>query len=1212
MEFHPLAAFEGGDSVSGGAQSVAHHGGGAGKSMTLLAPVLGPSATEPIRYGRDIRPILSDRCFLCHGPDRAKQQAGLRLDIREEALAQRKAGAAIVPGNVDASLLWQRINEHDPARVMPTPESGKRPISADERELLRRWITEGASYEKHWSFTPPVASAVPQVRDASWPRNDIDRFVLARMERVGAKPSAEASPEDLVRRVFLDLTGLPPTPEETDAYLADTSADTSADRFEKLVDRLLTEEPYASRHAERAAVPWLDIARYADTSGIHMDAGRQMYLWRDWVLKAFRDNKPYDQFVIEQLAGDLIPNATPDQVIGSGFNRAHVTSDEGGAINEEYLLEYAVDRVNTTGAAFLGLSVGCARCHDHKFDPVTTEDFYSLIAFFNSNEEPGIYGQSPDAFRALEPFIEVPREEDKARLAVLADAEKAALAEQANAGESEKAELATFVAKVRAGFAPVTTKFVSAASRDGATLAAQPDGSVLASGANPNADEHTIVLRTDARDMRVILFEALTDPSLAGGRIGRAPNGNAVLDAISVEAVSVADPSKKEPVQITWAWGDYEQGNADYRVVNALTKGEGRQWAVGGHEAGGARAAVFTAAKPFGFEGGTELRITLNYDSPYAQHVFGRVRLTPMTATDAALAALPEATSAWYIAGPFMGEAGAAYGIEYGPEKAVRFDRRAKFGSTETPGEWRYAPGVLEAQAVGLAASVGCEFVARQIYSPDARKLDLSFGSDDGLVLYLNGKKVYENQSQRGVAPDQDRVSLDLVPGENFLVCKVVNTGGQAGFYHRVVPKDGVFERPMVALVAPEGAMRAEAVEAAKNGWRIRFSPTYIAATKKLDEAKSERAKLMAGTPKTMVMKERDMPRETFVQMRGAYDHPDKNRPVTRRVPTVLGALPDDAPKNRLGLARWLVSAQNPITARVTVNRVWEGFFGAGLVRTSDDFGLQGEWPTHPELLDTLAVQFRDGGWDLRALVRQIVTSSTYRQTSRVRTEVVNADPGNRLLSYFPRQRLSAEAIRDQALYVGGLLKEKLGGPSVKPYQPEGLWQEVAMLQSNTRVYMEGTGDDLWRRSLYTYWKRAAPPPTMLTFDAPTREFCAPKRIATNTPLQALALWNDPQFVEAARGAAERTMRMAGDDRTRVETLYRRATGTHPTDAMLARMEGVLGENRKHYSAKPDDAKQLLAVGAAPKPEDLDPAELAAWTLLANAVLSSDATIVKD
>ena len=1179
---------------------------GDGPKSYAPAPELEPA---PLRYGRDIRPILSDRCFLCHGPDRDHQKAGLRLDIREEAIAPREDGAAIVPGDAEASEIWKRINSHDPDEVMPTPESGKSTLSPAEREIIRRWIEMGAPYESHWAFEAPVASAVPSVADASWARGDIDRFIQAELERTGTSPSPEAEPEVLVRRIYLDLTGLPPTPEETDAYLADGRGD----RYERLVARLLTDEPYASRTAERLAVPWLDIARYADTSGIHMDAGRQMWLWRDWVLEAFRTNKPYDRFIVEQVAGDLIPSATIDQIVASGFNRAHVTTDEGGAIDAEYLLEYAVDRVNTVGTAFLGLSVGCARCHDHKFDPITIDDFYSLVAFFNSNEEPGIYSQVPDANRALEPYIEVPRAEDASRLSILAEAESRAREAQRASGESEAAELAAFTQSVRARFHAAPARVVSATSRDGAELTVESDGSVVARGANPAFDEHTIVLRTEAQGLRLVLLEALPDPSFGGGaRVGRAPNGNAVLDVITVEATSVRDPSLREAVELAWAWADTEQTDGDYRVVNALAADDGRHWAVGAHQSEGARAALFASARPFGFEGGTELRIRLDYDSPYAQHVLGRVRLTPLAADAAAIAALPEASSAWYIAGPFYGAPGDAYRINYGPELEPALALGKTFGPEGNPGSWRHAPGVVEATPVRLAESIGAEFVARQVWSPDARKLDLSFGSDDGLVLFVNGRKVHENQAERGVAPDQDRVSVDLVAGQNFLVAKVVNTGGAAGFYHRAIPAETVWDHRMVALGLPEGAVRGEVVERARDVWRERFSPTYVAAAKEIARIESERATLLASTPRTMVMREMAMPRETFVHARGLYDQADPNRPVSRRVPTVLGAMPDDAPKNRLGLAEWLVSDGNPLTARVTVNRVWELFFGNGLVRTSDDFGLQGEWPTHPELLDHLAVRFREGGWDMHALVRDVVTSATYRQASRVRAEVAARDPGNRLLAHFPRQRLSAEAIRDQALFIGGLLEERFGGPSVKPYQPEGLWQEVAMPQSNTRVYEQGSGEDLWRRSLYTYWKRAAPPPTMLTFDAPTREFCSTKRLVTNTPLQSLALWNDPQFVEAARAAAARTLADAADDRARATLLFRRATGTEPSPAALERLLLTLREFRARYEAAPDDARQLVSVGASTIGRDLPPEELAAWTLVANAILSSDATIVKD
>ncbi|MCE2880936.1 MAG: PSD1 and planctomycete cytochrome C domain-containing protein [Planctomycetaceae bacterium] len=1167
------------------------------------------STREPVRYGRDIRPILSDRCFLCHGPDRATQQAGLRLDSFEAATAAREDGAAIVPGKPDESLIWHRINSHDPDEVMPTPESNKKPLSVEERELVRRWIEQGAAYEDHWSFVAPAAHSAPAVRDAGMVRGDIDRFVQAKLESLGTSMSAEADAATLVRRLYLDLTGLPPTPEETDAYLADTRED----RYERLVDRLLTEEPYATRTAERLSVPWLDLARYADTNGIHMDAGRQMWLWRDWVIEAFRANKPYDRFIVEQLAGDLLPGATVDNQIASGFNRAHVITDEGGAINEEYLLEYAVDRVNTTGTAFLGLSVGCARCHDHKFDPITAEDYYSLIAFFNSNEEPGLYSQAPDPYRAFEPAIEVPRGADKERLSLLAEAEQRARAEQASAGEADRAELDAFVGSLREGFSFAKSSVVRASSAAGATMTVQPDGSVLAAGENPDDDDHELVLRTDATGLRALMLEAMTDPSHAANRVGRAPNGNAVLDFIEVEAVSVADPSRREKVDLVWAWADYEQENGDYRAVNALTKDEGRQWAVRSHEVDGPRAAIFAAAKPFGFEGGTELVVRLHYKSPYAKHIFGRVRLTPAAASDAAIARLPEATSSWYIAGPVVGAPGAAYDAEYGPEKEATFVRGKRFTTADGAKiEWRHAPGVVDGQAVGLAASVGAEFVARQIYSPDARTIELSLGSDDGIAVYLNGRKVHENRTARAVAPDQERVSLALEPGQNFLVCKVVNTGGQAGFYARHLPREGALDRASVALVAPEGSMRAAAIEDARNAWRIRFSPSYIRASQEIARVEQERQRIISSTPKTMVMKELAMPRETFVHERGAYDHPNRSRPVKRAVPAVLGQLPEGAAQNRLGLAEWLVSKENPLTARVVVNRFWEMFFGNGIVRTSDDFGLQGEWPANPELLDTLAVRFRDGGWNMHALITEIVTSSAYRQASRVRPELAVADPMNRHLSHFPRQRLTAEQIRDQALYVAGILREQPGGPSVKPYQPEGLWQEVAMLQSNTRIYEQGMGDDLWRRSMYTYWKRAAPPPSLLTFDAPTREFCTPRRLTTNTPLQALVLWNDPQFVEAARVAAERVLRAEGNDATRMRELFRRATGEDPSESARTAMQAALDKSRARYKAAPEDAMKLVEIGEAPRAEGVDPAELAAWTMLANAVLSSDATIVKD
>ena len=1169
---------------------------------------------EPVHFGRDVRPILADRCYFCHGPDRAKQQAGLRLDSYEAATAAREHGAAIVPGKPAESLLIRRITTALPDEVMPPPESGKHAITDAERSILEQWIAEGAAYEPHWAFVAPKQPAVPAVEHVDWPRGDIDRFVLASQERAGIAPGPEADRAALCRRAFIDLTGLPPTPEETATFLADERADA----YERLVDRLLGEEPYLTRHAERMAVPWLDVARFADTCGIHQDNGRQAWLWRDWVLKAFRDNMPYDRFVVEQVAGDLIPDATVDQVIASGFNRNHVTSDEGGAIDAEYLLEYAADRTNTVGSAFLGLSTQCARCHDHKFDPITQEDFYSLLAFFNSNEEPGIYSQTADPNRAYEPFIEVVTPDRAGRALELAAAADAARAARDAMDDAERAQYEAFRAMLRSGGVRWADSRVTAAtSAAGSTLAVQPDGSVLVSGENPANDDQTIVLRTDATGLRAIGLEALTDPSLPGGRLGRAPNGNAVLDGIEVEAVSVTDPSRRVRVPLAWAWADVEQASGeDFRAVNALRVGDGRVWAAGGHLQDGGRAALFVSAEPFGFEGGTELRIRLVSTSPYAQHTFGRVRLRAGAVPGELLGRLPPASSNWYICGPFPVASGAeGYDRSFGPEQRAALDRNETFGTKETGTfTWRFAPGVLEATPVNLAQGVDAEFVARELWCAAPGEVELSLGSDDGLQVFVNGTRVYERRIDRGVQPDQDSVRVPLAAGANFLVCKVVNTGGTGGFYHRELPRPSDLGRGTLALLMPEGSVRPAALDGAVASWRAAHSPTYKERASAADAAEKARAEFAANLPKAMVMRERSMPTDTFVMKRGLYDQPDTDRKVSREVPKALGALPADAPRNRLGLARWLVGADNPLTARVVVNRFWEQFFGRGIVRSTEDFGLQGDWPSHMELLDWLAVDFREHGWDVRRLVRQIVTSATYRQSSRVRPEIAANDPDDRMLAWFPRQRLGAEQIRDQALYVGGLLRERMGGPSVKPYQPDGLWQETSMPTSNTRAYDEGKGDDLWRRSIYTYWKRASPPPSMLTLDAPTRETCAVRRFATNTPLQALVLWNDPQLVEAARAAAERAIRGTGDDRERVARLWMRTTGEVADERTVSELVGALAAERNRWNGEQGtlDAAKLLAVGEHPVPADIPAPELAAWTMVTNAILSSDPAIVKD
>jgi len=1184
----------------------AHAAGAEANATGFVADAAGNDAR--IRYDRDIRPILSDRCFKCHGPDSGARRAELRLDLSDTALAPRAHGSAIVPGNPDASELWRRVASSDPEMRMPPDESNKRPLSEQELALVRRWIEEGAQYEPHWSFVSASRPEFPQVRDPAWCRNEIDRFVLARLEREGVAPAPEADDATLARRLFLDLTGLPPTPQEID----DFQADSRSDAYERLVRRLLHEEPYRSRHAERMATPWLDAARYADTNGIHMDAGRQIWPWRDWILRAYRDNMPFDRFLTEQLAGDLLPDATLEQRVASGFNRNHVMTDEGGAIPEEYLVEYAVDRASTTASVFLGLTMGCARCHEHKFDPISQEEFFGFYAYFNSIEEPGLYSQLSDPNRAFEPFIEVPTADQESKVAAITARLDAARAQLEAPSPLEDAELAEFFEflPARTGVEWAATRATAAVSTGGATLEIRPDGSVLASGANPERDDHIITLRTDATGLRLLSLEALADASLPGGRVGRSENGNGVLSDVEVEAVSVSDPEQRVPVHFRWAWADVEQDNGDFAVVNSIDSSKSSGWAVDGHRRAGGRIALFLSEEPFGFEGGTDLVVRLRYESPYDRHALGRVRLTAGRLGDAGAKLLPASSAGWFVVGPFPADSPAeAHEKAFGPEFDARvdFEKNYGFGNQFWKHDQNLRDGALNRFGQGVAAT----YVAKRIVAPTARSLEIALGSDDGFRLFLNGSEVSHRRIDRSLEPDQDRVTLALQPGVNTLVLKVVNSGGDSGFFYRAMPPAGELTGILAAGLLAESARSDEVRSRLVQEWKLAFSPSHREKRAALAEDERKLAEVKAGIALTMVMKELPTPRETFVLTRGAYDKPDRARPVTRGVPAVLGKMPDGAPPNRLGLAKWMIGRDNPLVARVAVNRLWELVFDAGLVRTSDDLGFQGEWPSHPELLDWLAVDLHENGWDQQRLITQIVTSSTYRQSSRVRPELTEIDPDNRLLASYPRRRLGGEQIRDLALFTSGLLVERFGGPSVKPYQPEGLWTEVSMPQSNTRIYVRGSGADLWRRSLYSFAKRACPPPTMTNFDAPTREFCTIRRVSTNTPLQALTLWNDEQFVEAARVLAERTLRESDSDDERLAALLRRCTGRSPDAAELELLRDGLASFRERFASRPQDAAGLISVGATAAPTDIAAEELAAWTMVSNAVLNLSATVTQ-
>ncbi len=1171
-------------------------------SATLIASIafiVYPSHGEDVvRFSRDIRPILSNQCFQCHGPDRDKQDTDLRLDSFDAATAERRSGFPIVPGDPDASLLWQRINAHGAEDAMPPPDSGKERLSDPQRALIRNWIKQGAAFEPHWAYQPLTSPTPPEI-DNPWIRNDIDRFVLQQLAQNDIAPTTDADAATLCRRVFLDVTGLPPTTAELDTFLADKAPAA----YERLVNRLLTQEPYVTRHAERMAVPWLDLARYADTSGIHMDAGRTIWPYRDWVLESLRNNMPYDQFVIEQLAGDILPQPTNSQMVASGFNRLHVTTDEGGAINDEALFHYAVERTNTLGTVFLGLTVNCAQCHDHKFDPVSQAEYYALLGFFNNNEEPGLYNQSQDPQRALEPTYTITTAETSEQVVAL-EATLTTLTQERDAPDPDEAvHLEAFEQSLQKdGWSWSTPSVITAVSSSGSTLELQDDNSVLATSSPPTNDDYTIVLSTDQTDLRAIVMDVLQHESMPHGRVGRATNGNAILSGIRAEVVSREDPTQRSDIDLIWAFADHEQPNEDFRIVNALTPDNGRMWALNAHENPDDRVAMFVSAEPFGYEGGSDLILTLHFHSQYAGHSLGNLRFHVGSASDETLAALPTAHTNWYIVGPFKpGTAQEAYDTAFGPEAAP-----IDFSTAYEGQKWRYAPGVLEGQRVTLAAGVGAEYVAREFFAPTARSIDLSLGSDDGILVYLNGDLIHEHRVNRGVAPDQDALTVNLQAGRNTYVTKIVNTGGPAAMYYSETIPEGQLAPDMLAWLLPSESVTSAFANRARDAWRTTHSPRWLALTEGIDEAQDELTTLKASLPITMVMQERKDIRPSYVMMRGAYDAPDKDRLVTRSVPSVLGSIDSLGVPTRADLAQWLVGDENPLTARVTVNRFWAELFGQGLVGTVEDFGMQGDWPSHPQLLDWLAANLRDGGWDVQNTIRTMLLSSTYRQASDGNAEL-NTD----MYARFPRQRLSAEAIRDQALMVSGLLVERYGGPSVKPYQPEGLWREVAMPQSNTRVFERGMGDELWRRSLYTYWKRAAPPPAMLTLDAPTREYCAARRINTNTPLQALVLWNDEQFVEAARATAARVL-LETPESERLVDLYRRCTGNVPSTGIQRAMQASLDQFESRYTGDPEAAVALCGVGASPVPEGMELHQLAAWTMLANAVLSSDATIVKD
>lgn len=1026
-------------------------------SGSLCAAEVGPVPLK-IEFNHDVRPILSENCFACHGPDKNKRKADLRLDMADGgAFVDHKGNFPIVAGKADQSELIRRITSKKSDVLMPPPESDKK-LSARQKEILRRWIEQGAAWQPLWSFMPPKRPELPEVKDASWCRNPIDRFILARLESEHLAPSPEADKATLVRRLYLDLLGLPPTPEQVDEFLSDKRPDA----YERLVDRLLANPHYG----ERMALDWLDAARFADTHGYHIDAGRDMTAWREWVIDAFNRDLPYDQFTTKQLAGDLIPNSTIDDKIASGFCRNNMINFEGGAIPEEYHAAYIIDRVDTVGTVWLGLTVRCCQCHDHKFDPITQKEFYQFFAFFNHVPENGLDGQKGNAA----PFIKTPTPQQKRKLDELATAiaktegELLAPSQALDAKQAEWEKQSGSKADQPIAWAPLEASSMKSAG--GATLTSQDDKSILVSGTNPKSDSYTIVAPTDLSTVTAIRVETLPDEHLNGKGPGRSENGNIVLTGIRMKVAPAGEHAKTTPVKFRAATADFSQDG--FPVSDAIAAKHKGGWAIY-PEVGKAHSALFQLDRPAASDNGLVLTITLDFRSEFAGHQLGHFRIS---ATDA----------------------------------------RSPLGADPMPA--------------------------------DIKKI---------LAIAANSR----TDTQQAVL---------------------------------------------------------------RKFYRENISNEQSEIKQQLAQLRKEQDEAEATERTTMVMEEMAKPRDTFVLLRGQYDqHGEK---VFPDVPKSLPPLPKGAPHNRLGLAEWIVSPSNPLTARVAVNRYWQTFFGTGIVKTPGDFGSQGEEPSHPALLDWLACQFMDPSdpttpkWDVKAMVRLIVTSATYRQSSAVTPELLARDPENRLLARGSRMRLPAEFIRDQALAVSGLLDPEIGGRSVEPYQPPGLWEELMSRADGAKwtaqVYHQDHGKDLYRRSMYTFWKRTSPPPALTTFDAPDRETCIVHRSITNTPLQALVLMNDPTYVEASRKLAERIMKEGGPDSgARIAFAFRCATGRDPNAQEITVLKKIYTAQLEVYRADPSAAEKLLKVGESERDTSLDAPKLAAWTTVASVILNLDETITR-
>ncbi|EDM27552.1 hypothetical protein LNTAR_20138 [Lentisphaera araneosa HTCC2155] len=1013
---------------------------------------------ERVEFNEHIRPILSDKCFHCHGNDPETAEAGLLLNSFEAAtknLSKRREKYAVIPGHPEKSSLVERINTDDEDDIMPPPESHKT-LSQYEKDLLAKWIEQGAEFQEHWSFTKIADQTPPEVNKEQWLNNDIDRYVLNKLEDKNLKPNKEATKEKLLRRLSFDTTGLPPSLEELDRFLKDNSADA----YEKMVDHYLAQAAYGE-HMGRF---WLDAARYGDTHGLHLDNYREMWPYRDWVIEAFNKNMPFDQFSTEQLAGDLLPKPSLQQKIASGFNRCNVTTSEGGSIAEEYYVRYAVDRTSTTSTVWLGLTTGCAACHDHKFDPVSQKEFYEMTAFFNNITENAMDGNRKDT----PPIIHVMNDQQK----------KKDLALEAKIAEAKKV----------VPHNPKDPNFLTWAQKAKTTKPAPAPNAKLAL----NFTEQTV----DIKGKPVFTIDK--------------GKNSLVLDKKAVlETTTKPDFEFNKPFSIgLWVYGEEFSGAIVSNMDNAQYTRGWDIWSTSG-------------------------RIVL--------HVINE----------------------W-------------------PGNALKVETKK---APLKPKKWNHL--FITSDGSGRAHGIKIYLNGRtQDFRTNNNNLSKTIKNKK--PLYLGGRE--SQPGFKGKISDLQFFEKKLSP------IQVTSAYG---------------EYPIKHLLSPKKDKNAEnkRVKELYSYYRSHVDEASLLADKQLRVAENKRNNFLKTIPTTMIMQERPTPRGAYVLDRGQYDQrKDKVEPA---VPAFLPDLPK-GPGNRLTFAKWLFLPDHPLTSRVTVNRFWQQLFGTGICKTSDDFGSQSEFPSHPQLLDHLAYKFMNEGWDVKKLMKYMLMSASYRQDSFVSDKKLEIDPYNRLISRGPRFRLDAEMIRDNALKSSGLLVEKIGGKSVKPYQPEGIWNAVAYSGSNTRHFKQESGEKLYRRSLYTFLKRTAPAPMMSNFDAPNRETCTVRRERTNTPLQALQLMNDVQYLEASRHLATKALQTQGDNNDKIKKAFRKVTSRFPNKEELIIMSEVLQAHHKHFEVNANEAKELIAHGESKVPKDIDSNELAAWTMLCSQLYNLDEAITKE